>query len=169
MPAAIETSTLFQTGKATLEFSRSYLLSMLEGIPADKLTHQPVPGANHALWILGHVAWCDDFFLAEMTRKPALLPKRWAELFANSTKPQPDAKAYPSLEELKSTMQRTRAALITWFEGMDEAELLSPLPEDWKTFAPTYAALMSVTACHESTHTGQLTVVRRSLNIPPRF
>lgn len=53
-------------GLSVLGFSRRALLGISEDIPASKLTFQPFPGANHALWILGHLAATDDYFLTTL-------------------------------------------------------------------------------------------------------
>ncbi|KPK45852.1 MAG: hypothetical protein AMK72_10460 [Planctomycetes bacterium SM23_25] len=53
-------------GVAMLEFARRVTLGLLEDIPEDKLFYQPFPGANHALWIIEHVAWDDSFFLTAL-------------------------------------------------------------------------------------------------------
>ncbi len=53
-------------GVAMLEFARRVTLGLLEDIPEDKLFYQPFPGANHAIWIIGHVAWDDSFFLTAL-------------------------------------------------------------------------------------------------------
>jgi hypothetical protein len=53
-------------GVAMLEFARRVTLGLLEDIPEDKLFYQPFPGANHAIWIIGHVAWDDNFLLTAL-------------------------------------------------------------------------------------------------------
>ena len=52
---------------------------------------------------------------------------------------------------------------------MSDDQLASPLPEDFKTFAPSLAALPSSIAWHEGMHSGQLTMIRKSLGIGRKF
>ena len=52
---------------------------------------------------------------------------------------------------------------------MSDAQLRSPLPEGFTGFATSFAALMSSLAWHEGLHTGQLTVVRKSLGLEPLY
>ena len=53
-------SSLLEIAKSVLELSRRSTMKMVADISADKFCHQPVPGANHAMWILGHLANTDN-------------------------------------------------------------------------------------------------------------
>lgn len=156
-------------GVAMLEFARRVTLGLLEDIPEDKLFYQPFPGANHALWIIGHVAWDDNFFLTTLGGKQTDFPPAWNELFGVGSVLQPEPAAYPSLAEIRQQLEARRAGLIEWFKSMDGDQLVTALPEDYQTFARDYAALMTSIAWHEGLHAGQLTVVRKALGLKPRF
>jgi hypothetical protein len=47
--------------------------------------------------------------------------------------------------------------------------LTSPLPKELETFARSYGGMMCSIAWHEGVHAGQLTVVRKSLGLAPKF
>jgi uncharacterized damage-inducible protein DinB len=160
------TSALFETGKAALDLSRRCTLKLVDGIPPDKLCHQPVPNANHALWVLGHLACSDDFFATTLGNREPVIDAKWAELFGMGSKPTDDPGAYPPLEEIKAGLERAREAMLEAFRSMGEQKLQSPTPDDWQAFAPTYAAVMASAAFHEGFHAGQLSAVRRSLGLP---
>ena len=151
----------------TLNFTRGWLGQLLEDIPADQMLHQVTPGGNHPLWIIGHLAWSDDFFRAELDGSAPTTPPAWKDLFGMGSEPTTDASRYPSVDELRQALDATRTALLDWFGGMDEAKLSAPLPDDWTSFAPTYGALVHIIAVHEAAHVGQLTVVRKSLGLKP--
>ncbi len=162
-------SGLFETGKAALEFSRSVSLGLFEEVPKDKLLHQPLPGGNHALWILGHIAVSDEYFLRNLAGQTTPHLEAWqAQFFAGSVCV-PDAAAYPPIEEVLACLNEARERLIAWFGSLPEEQLQGPLPGEKSFFAPTYAALMSSIAGHEMLHAGQLSVVRKSLGIAPKF
>ncbi len=156
-------------GVAMLEFARRVTLGLLEDIPEDKLFYQPCPGANHALWIIGHVAWDDNFFLTALGGKQTDFPPAWNGLFGMGSVLQPQAAAYPSLAEIRQQLDARRDELIEWFKSMDGDQLVAPLPEDYHTFARDHAALMTSIAWHEGLHAGQLTVVRKALGLKPKF
>lgn len=165
------TSTLssIDGGLAALEFARGATLKLAADIPEDKMTHRPQPGANHAAWLLGHLAYADDGFHAKLSGNPSQLSENHAALFGMGSEPTDDADAYPSKAELIATLEKTHATLVEWFQSLDEEKLASPLPEDWAMFGPNHAAVASTLAWHEGMHAGQLVEVRRSLDLPRAF
>ena len=163
------TLSAFEIGKATLDLARDSTLKLIEDIPQDKLTFQPVPKTNHALWILGHCAVSDEHFVKAMGSETTTLDASWGELFGMGSTPVDDPGKYPSLDEVTDGMGKAREALLDWFGSMDETKLLSPLPDDWKTFGPNFAGLMNTIAGHEGIHTGQLSAIRRALDLPNAF
>jgi uncharacterized damage-inducible protein DinB len=160
---------VLENGTATLNFARQFTLELLSDFPQDKLTHQPCAAGNHAMWIAGHIAYADDMFMSKLGNKPARLGDHWVTLFGMGSTPQPDAGLYPSLGEVTNALADTREGLLAWFGSMSAEELGNPLPEDFKPFAPNYGMLMVSMAWHEGLHTGQLTVVRKSLGLAPKF
>jgi hypothetical protein len=160
---------LLENGLRILDFSRRTVLALSEDIPPDRWCHQPAPGTNHPLWVLGHLAWVDEFFPAQLGQKPTQLGERWTQQFGMGSTPMGNPKDYPPISEIKSLLADARARLRSWFESMDEKRLAAPLPKDFQNFAPDFAGLMFSIAWHEGMHTGQLTVCRRSLGLKPKF
>ncbi len=160
---------VLENGIAALNFARQATLALLEDVPEDKLTHQPCAAANHALWITGHLAHADDYFLTAAGHKPARCPQSWGKLFGMGSTPQTGAGVYPPLSELKEALSNNREALLGWFGAMSADELAKPISDDFKVFAASYGMLMTSSAWHEGMHAGQLTVVRKSLGIAPKF
>lgn len=158
---------VFESGIAALKFARQTTLGLLEGVPEDKLAHQPCVGANHALWIVGHLGCADLMFLTRVGNKSIESPENWAKLFGMGSVPLPDASAYPPLGKLKEALADNREALLGWFASMSAEELAKPLSDDFKSFASNHGMLMTSLAFHEGLHAGQLTVVRKSLGIAP--
>ncbi len=70
-------NTVLDNGLSAMTFARENLLQFAEDIPADKLCHQPVADGNHTLWILGHLACTDDFFLSTLTNRERQCPKNY--------------------------------------------------------------------------------------------
>ena len=165
--ATTTTSNLLESGKAALDLARRQTLRLAQDIPPDKLCHQPVPNANHALWVLGHLAVSDDYFQSQLGGRKPVLDESWNKLFATGSKPTSNRSAYPKLDEVKAGMERSRKALLDWLGSLDDRKLMSPMPANWTEFAPTFAALAGTVAWHEGLHAGQLSVVRRSLGLPP--
>ena len=57
-----------QHAVALLEFTRKISNDILNGITDDKLTHQPSPTDNHALWVMGHLAATDAWMASTLNR-----------------------------------------------------------------------------------------------------
>jgi uncharacterized damage-inducible protein DinB len=160
---------LAEQGLAALKFSRDVLLKMLDSVPADKATAQPIPACNHALWVAGHIADTDDFFWRTLTGKPSGLPAGWKEKFGGGSTPVNDPGTYPPLAEVKRMLADRRQALEAYFRSLDRARLQSPTPEKVRFFGPTIGSLAGSIAWHEGMHTGQITMVRKGLGMPPLF
>lgn len=156
-------------GLDTLAFARRTTLMLLDGFPSDKLVYQPIPDGNHAAWIAGHIAYADDYFLHMLGVRDPRLPESWHKSCGYQSLPVADAGAYPSLTELTDQLASLREEFINWLRTLSAEQLRAPLPDDWKDFAPNYAAFIGATACHESMHAGQLTVIRKSLGLAPKF
>ena len=169
MTTAPTATSPFEIGKATLEFARHGTVRLVEDIPADKLCHQPLGNTNHALWVLGHLACTDNFFLTSLAGRDPVIDESWNALFGMGSEPTEDPAAYPSPDEVKAGLDRARKAFLDWFQSLDERQLQEPLPEELRGFAPNYAGVMSSVAWHEGFHAGQLSAVRRSLGLPRAF
>jgi uncharacterized damage-inducible protein DinB len=156
-------------GFERLEFARRVTLMLTEEIPDDQLCHQPFGGTNHALWNLGHVAATDNFFMSAVGGLASRHPNSWNALFGPGSQPKPDLSAYPSIAEIRGALAANREALVAWFKSMSDEELRSPLPEELKGFASCRAALPGSIAWHEGFHAGQISVVRKSLGLKPKF
>lgn len=162
-----EIDAIIANGLAALDFSRGVLLKLIEGFPADKLTYQPVDGANPVLWQMGHLAYADDGFAHGLGGLARVTPEAWDTIFGMGSTPAGDLSAYPDPAAVRAALDTTRANLRAWFQGMDAETLAKPLPERLAVFGPSHGALMSTLAAHESMHAGQITVVRRALGLPP--
>jgi len=152
-----------------LALSRNGTERLLEDIPEDKLVYQPVPAANHALWVIGHLTWADDLFADHFDHAGRRIPESYAKLFGTGSKPVNDAAAYPPPAEVRRHFAAARKRLIEGVTNATQEVLDEPLPEGFGDFAPNKIALLFSTAWHEGVHAGQLTVIRKSLGMAPKF
>jgi hypothetical protein len=158
-----------ETGIASLRFSRRLALAILNGIPEDEWLHVPVPHGNHATWIGGHLAWEDDDILSSLIEgRGSKVSQPWHDRFAQGSKPTANPIDYPGHGEIRTALDTFREELIGFFSASID-RLAAPLPEGMHAFARDLAALMPALACHEMIHVGQLTVIRKSLQLPPVF
>jgi len=114
---------LIDAGLAALAFARQATLSIIDALPEDKILHQPFPEANHAMWILGHLACTDEFFMNKIDGRAFNKFEAWQGKFFMNSKPTANAADYPTLAEVKETLANNRESLISCFKNMDEAKL----------------------------------------------
>ncbi len=148
-----------------LTLSRGSLIELLESLDDQQMTHVPVENGNHALWTMGHLAFADDFFLVKMGGFAPTLPAGWAERFGWGHPCSPNPADFPTVAEVRRLMDELRTKVLDWLASLSTADLDESTGEDWADFAPTRRALVAAMAIHESGHHGQLTVVRKSLNL----
>jgi uncharacterized damage-inducible protein DinB len=163
------TTSVNDTAIASLKFSRSILTKLIEDVPEDKMTAQPYPGANHVLWIMGHLASADDAFLADLDGRERVLPAQWKDLFGMGSEPTDDPAKYPSPDEVRAAMEERREAVYEWIGGLTADRLAQPLPEPWTKFSPNHALFINTISDHEAFHVGQISAVRRALGMPSAF
>jgi len=159
---------LLQNGLSRLNFARYATQALLSDIPAEKWCFQPFAGANHALWVVGHLAVIDDFFLGYLAGSPARCPESFEKLFGRGTKPSPNLADYPAPELVQQHFGQRRAELLSWFGSRSAELLVAAFPADFR-YAKNVAELMSSIAWHEGWHGGQLTAVRKGLGLGPKF
>ena len=166
---SIMTDFARETGIRVLAFARRVTLALIEEIPEAECLRQPLPGANHALWVAGHLASSDDFFLEQLGGKEPRCDAKFKALFGMGSTPTGSPGDYPPFEEIKEMLHERREALNAGFGSMSAEQLNEPLTGDYKDFAPNYGALMSTICWHEGIHAGQVTLIRRNLGIKPLF
>lgn len=163
------TEKLRESGIAALTFARRVTMGRLEDISDDRFFHHPFHGANHAVWIVGHICSNDDSFLTGLKGRPSQLPASWKALFAAGSSPAVDRDHHPNRDQIMTQFEARRQELLAWFREMPTEQLISPVPEEWNSFGANYGILMGTLAWHVGLHAGQLTVIRKSLGIVPKF
>jgi hypothetical protein len=152
-----------------LTFSRRMTDQLLEDIPDDKLLYQPLEGGNHALWVMGHLAVTDDMFAGLYDGGSTRLPESYTNVFGMGSTPTSDPAGYPPVAEVRQQYAATRQRVLDAVRTADDATLDSAPPKDFEGFGPDRLGLLISVAWHEGLHAGQLTIVRRSLGIGPKF
>lgn len=152
-----------------IKFARGGTKTLLEGIPADKMCEIPAGCSKHALWIAGHLASTDDWFVAELGGGKSNIPEAWQELFGMKSSANADASLYPPAAEVMKALDASHAAVIKWIGSLTSEQLEKPMPKEWQAYAPTMADVPTFAAWHEAYHAGQLSAVRKGLGLPAAF
>lgn len=164
-----DAANIREMGLDTLLFARHVTTGLLEDVPGDQWLFQPFPSANHATWIVGHIALNDDNFLTGLGDRPSSVPAEWKTLFGAGSTLARDKASYPQPAELMAHFNDRRTDLLHWFRQLPADQLTATVPEAWQRFGASYAHIMNSLAWHEGLHAGQLTTIRRGLGLGAKF
>lgn len=147
-----------------------FLKILLDGIDSDKLTHQPKPGMNHPVWIVGHLVESMTF-LALMAGGSYQSPQGWSKLFGMKSKPVDDASVYPAMPELLAELDKAIAALEPGLSRIGADALAAQTPDEgFRQMMPTIGeGLTFMLTGHLWMHVGQLSAWRRACGMPALF
>lgn len=138
----------------------------------DDFFYQTHPNANHALWVIGHLALADNMFASKFRPETENKPDGWDDLFWFGSQIK-DKAEYPSPREVLVYMKERRENLLNVIEQLSDEELAAaaPSPEERSPIAgaPNIGQLFLFAAYHEGIHFGQLTVCHRGLGNQPVY
>lgn len=150
--------------KCSLEETRLNTLRAVERLPRDKLLWRPTPKANHALFLLWHIARVEDMFINRFPQRQAELWQR-DKLYEKFALPEEDTGrgfdvatldklALPDLDFLLDYMKRVRENTLAYLKGLD-AQKLDEVPHpDRPDF--TIGRVLRQLVYHENQHLGGL-------------
>jgi hypothetical protein len=128
----------------------------------------PIAGANHAAWVLGHIACSEDSMVSPLTGTKLRLPDATHALFKGGSKCLPDASNYPSRKQIDELFRNTRAHTIEALKTFDVAKFDRPGPDNLpKDLFPTVGSVWALQGTHQFWHIGQLSGCRVAMNKPP--
>lgn len=140
---------------------------MCDDLTDAEFRHQPVPGANSAAWIVGH--------LAVVARRTAerlgatdlpVLTEEFVAGFSTTKKPAGEQADLGTKTELLALFDRCAQKVIEAAGKLPPEALLAP-PANPGPFAANYGEAVLFGALHVTMHCGQLSTIRRSLGKPP--
>lgn len=151
----------------SFEYSLGFLMELVSDVPDDRWTEQPPGLANHAAWVVGHLAYSCQAIGGEMGMQP-WLPTGRRELFGTGSRPENQRGHYPAgrvlLEELQSGSRRVRDQVRqSW--GMISRQALPD--ERYRSLLPTVGdAVLQVLVAHSAYHVGQTALWRKAIGMP---
>jgi hypothetical protein len=151
-----------------LDGSRAWTLKLIADFDGEEWVFQPAPGAQHALWICGHLAVASDLLVTvRCLHRPALVSAGFSAHFQiGSNIPPAGEHTYPSVADVRTEMNRSHAAVLEQIRRLEDAQLDMPAYAGDGTAHPHYATVAGAimhAARHEAFHAGQLAVLRRLL------
>jgi len=147
--------------------ARKLVHMMVDDLTADEWLHQPVPGANCAAWIVGHLTLITRGAL--LRNRVHGLPDFPADRKAKVTATNQlagEQVGFGEPKELLALFDAHIEAYVTWLGSVTD-EALAAETATRVPFSTTLAEAIQFGALHIAMHTGQLTTIRRSLGKPP--
>lgn len=149
-----------------LDGSREWTRKLIADLEGDEWVYQPAPGAQHALWICGHLAVASDLLVTvRCLHRPAIVAPEFARHFGiGSDVPSARDHGYPSPEAVRAEMDRTHATVLAEIRSLTDVQLEAPAGGAGGGAHPHYGTVMGAVAHaarHEAFHAGQVALLRR--------
>jgi hypothetical protein len=131
------------------------------------LMRRPGPGSNHLAWQLGHLVSSEvQLVNAVCPGKGGALPAGFAEAHSKDAREIDDPAKFRTKREYFELFEKVRAATYAALDGLSDADLDAPSPENFRKRFPTVGHIFTLIATHPMMHAGQFVVVRRVLGKP---
>lgn len=130
------------------------------------------PGGNHALWIYGHLAYCEGLIARQFLLGEPNELADWAPIFGPGSRPEEDADSFPAWDEIAAKFRLGRDQTLAWLAVHDDDDLDAPCsapPEGMEEVFVNRGACLSVVISHWWNHRGQLCDIRKALGRAPIF
>jgi hypothetical protein len=140
---------------------------IVDDLTAEEFDRQPVPGANCAAWVVGHLTFTLRAGL--IRRRVHGLPDFPAGLKDRVTATKQAAGEQSGYGEPSALLALFDAHLehfVRWLGGL-APEALDAALESRAPFATTFGEAVQFGALHIALHVGQLSTIRRALGRPP--
>ena len=159
-------STAKDTIVYALATSKLMLRRFTEDLKPEEYLHRTTPKANCVAWLIGHLTLSDRSVAQALgaTNLPEL-PAGFDKRFSRD-EGCPQASDFGDTSDLLAIFEKNRDALIATVQGASQEKLDQPSPR----VTPMFKSLGEAAAfmgLHAAVHTGQITLIRRSLGRPP--
>ncbi|MGY8769812.1 MAG: DinB family protein [Pirellulales bacterium] len=154
--------------KTRLLGARGFTERLLQDLtqPADWVK-QTCSQSNHAMWITGHLAVTDNFFLTLVAPDKAIKNQAFQDKFGMGSQPSPEVSDYPASDEVLAFLKNRRNQLLSVLEELTEEDFAKPTPDGSPDFLSDFGAVFETAVWHEGLHSGQLSIARRALGFQP--
>ena len=154
-----------------IKTARTYTESFLDGLQPEDWFRQPSEGVTHIAWQFGHLGAAEYFLTLNRIRGPKpedaeLIPETFLKQFGKGSVPEVDPAGYPSVEEIRGTVQSVHNRALQELEQLSEMVLDEAVDIPHPMFSTKYHAL-TFCSLHEMLHAGQIGLLRRLLGNAP--
>ena len=137
-----------------------------DDLKPDEYLHRPTEKSNCAAWLIGHLTLSDRRGLEalgvrDLPELPAGFDKRFSQ-----EEGCPQAGEFGDVSMLMPLFEKHRNALMAAIQRAPQELLDKPVDKPFPLFS-TLGEMANFLALHTAMHTGQITIIRRSLGRPP--
>lgn len=145
-----------------------FLHNMCADLTDEEFQHQPVPGANSAAWIVGHLALTAKRTAERLgaTGVPSVTDEFVAR-FKATRQQAGNQLELGSKAELFALLDAAIEKLTEAIKALPPETLTAPPPKTAPPFVKCAGDMMLFGVMHITMHCGQLSTIRRSLGKPP--
>ncbi len=165
-------STTLSASKRSIEaatFSHDMFVKLINDFPADKSVFQTSATDNHLLWHIGHLATTYAWFASALDGEPVGATDHENALFGMGSKPLPDAKAYPSLIDVRTRFDATWNRFASAAAALTDADAGMPPKVESGGFLKDRLDAVDKAAWHDGWHAGQVSGLRKALGLKGAF
>ena len=156
--------------RAAMDLSSMVYKGYLSDLDDSEIMRRPGPGCNHLAWQCGHLIASEAALLDSICPgKAAALPEGFSEAHSKENAGSDDAGNFLTKTQYLELMDKVRAATLAALDGIPDADLDKPSPENLREFCPTVGHTFMLIGTHPMMHAGQAVPVRRQLNKPVLF
>lgn len=153
--------------KAAGDMSLFVLKKYVDDFSDAELLQRPSPGCNHLAWQLGHLISSEIFLVNGVAPGVKIeLPPGFIEHHDKKNAASDDPAQFLKREEYVALFDRVRAETYKALDGLPDAKLDDPSPENFRKFFPTVGHMFTLITTHPLMHAGQFAVVRRNIGKP---
>lgn len=170
-PSAENVSERLATAIRRIEFSRNYMLTLLDDLSDDDWFWTPENYTTHIAWQVGHIAMSEYGLTLFQQRgrdreiDAELMSSKFRKQFMRGTTPSTDRENHPRPTEILEVLGRVHEQMRKEIVTFDGPELDEPLGPPTSAYASRYGALLFA-GDHEMLHAGQIGMLRRMMGKP---
>lgn len=142
--------------------------NMCKDLTPEEFEHQPVPGANSAAWIVGHLALTARRFAERVgaTGVPQV-SEDFVARFKQTRQVAGEQQNLGSREELLKLLDDMTERFVEGLRKLPPEALDGPPPTPGPAVVTSFGEMLLFSSLHIMVHCGQLSTIRRSLGKPP--
>lgn len=154
-----------------LQFAREYTATLLADVAEDEWFVMPPGAPTHLAWQVGHIAMAEYglCLFRQRGRQPVdldLMSSPFRKLFARGSTPEKDPAKYPSIAEIRATLDRVHRQVLEEAPTFSAESFAEPCDPP-TVGSPTKMGAFLLAPMHEMLHAGQIGLLRRLLGKSP--